>query len=121
VEQLVGDGIELVLLHHHARLGSIELQCDQRVRSGFRVQDPHHLFGIDRDLYGLSGFPLSAAVHDRGYAARRAETPRLVFSLTVSFFYFKYCVHTDPRRSPFYVLASQFVFTFGTVLNVSRT
>jgi hypothetical protein len=114
VQQLVGDGIELVLLHHHLRLFAIQLQRDQRVGTGVRVKNVHHRFRVDRYRHALGQLALPAlAVDDRGQAAGRTQAARFVLAAALSLAHFKRCIHKKSCRSTFYVLAARFVFTFG--------
>ena len=77
VQQLVGDRIELILAHQHARVARAgHVQRDQRVRALLGAQNLRQHLRIDGDR--LAAF--LAAVDDGGNPAARAQAPSLVLA-----------------------------------------
>jgi hypothetical protein len=85
VEQLVIDGVELVLLDEHARVAAVELQADERVHARLRVQDPHQVLRVDGDLHRLA---FLGPVEHRGNPPARAQASRFVLASSFTLFCF---------------------------------
>jgi hypothetical protein len=94
VEQAVRHRVELVLLHHDARLGALDLQADERVGAAVRVQDAQQLLRIDRhgDTLRRLAIFLGAVQHRRD-AAGRTQPVRLVLAAPFSLHRFKRRFH----------------------------
>ena len=106
VQQLVRDGVELVVPDHHARFrAAIELEVDQRVGAGLGVKDAQHLLRIDRDRNPFGRLSILArAVDHGGDPPRPAEAPRLVLASTVALLRVECRVHLRVLQSTVYGL-----------------
>src|SRR4029453_13007496 len=95
MQHLMGHRIELVVLHQDPRVVLTgELQRNQRIGAGLRVQDPQQCLGIDADWPGFLRSALTRrAIKDRGHTPVAARPPRFVLAKRVANRCFEYCFH----------------------------
>ena len=103
VQRMMRDRIELHVLREDARLGAaVDLEGDQRVEAGRRVEDAEERLRIDRHGLGSRHIAdLLRAVDDRRKASGRAKAARFVLTLGVALGGVENCFHdvTDLSRA----------------------
>jgi len=81
VQHLVGDGIELEVLHQHLRIHAIELERDERVRARLGVQDFQQRLRFDRDGHRVAaGARTGRPVYGGGHLALAPGAARFVLA-----------------------------------------